>query len=86
MATTFSIGPVTDPQVNNFCLGDNYQEMITDPGDPTQEIPNPETKDEYIERRTNEYVEGVILKGAQMVRTVSHAIEYAADKASSDLP
>jgi len=57
ISVTFN-GTVTD--LGDFCIGAHYRETVPDPSNLGQTIPNPESKKDFLIRKSHEYVWGTV--------------------------
>ncbi len=61
MQLTFTISDaVAQRVVDAFAVQYNRPELVPDPANPGQYIPNPETKAAFARRLTKEYIKGVV--------------------------
>jgi hypothetical protein len=74
---------VEDVDLDAFCLQDHYQTIVADPDKPGQSIANPETKEDYVERRVGEYVGNTAATGKTKLREETRKTEDEADKAAT---
>lgn len=73
---------VEDLDLDAFCLQDHYQETIKVDG---VETPNPETKEDYVERRVGEYVGNTAVAGKALVRQPIEKAAREADEAATEI-
>lgn len=76
ISITFN-GTATD--LNDFCTHHKYQDEIPDPDNPGETIPNPETKVQFFQRKTKEFVYGSV-KSQRVVTAGDAARQVELDK------
>lgn len=89
----FVFDNVTNAVVNNFCIWTNYQDTVKvqdpAPGAPVGRMidgPNPESKNAYVSRKMQEYLQGEAQAGDRKTREAVRRTEDAAAAAVLVVP
>lgn len=75
--------PIPDAQMQRvsdaFTKQFGYQDMIPDPNDPTKTLPNPETKQQFVQRMMRAYIKDIVAgyEGMQANQTAAQAARDA---------